>query len=150
MASNMLTNLRGPDQGANRQTDAISRLVEPVAKTLMSTPIMGAKPPAWIRPPLESGFVDFGGTQSPTRYHRDARGYVHVHGYVTSPAGAAGGAVIATLPQGYRPDLEYGFVANCTAGFNVVGVPSNGRMYVVYAIAAGNSLVFSFSFLAEQ
>jgi hypothetical protein len=150
MASNMLTNLRGPDPGANRQTDAISRLVEPVCKAVMASPIMGAKPPAWIRPPLENGFLDIGGGQAPVRYHRDALGYVHVHGYVTAPAGAAAGAVIATLPPGYRPDLQVAFVANCAFGFNVVGLPANGALFVVYALGVGQGLAFSFSFLAEK
>jgi len=150
MASNALTNLRGKDPGANRQTDAISRLVEPVAKAVMATPIMGSPPPAWIRPPLESGFFDAGGGQSPMRYHRDVLGYVHVHGYVTAAGGAPAGTVVTTMPPGYRPDLEYGFVVNSSIGFNVVGLPASGRMYVVYALAPGQSLVISFSYLAEQ
>lgn len=150
MASNALTNLRGQDPGANRQTDTIARLVEPVAKAVMATPIMGAKPPAWIRPPLQSGFRDRGGGYVPVRYHRDALGYVHVQGYVTSPAGAAGGAPIATLPPGFRPDYGLGFVANFSGGFNVVGLSAAGVMVVVYAVAAGQGLNFTFNFLAEQ
>jgi hypothetical protein len=149
MASNMLTNLRGPDQGANRQTDAISRLVEPVAKAVMATPIMGAKPPAWIRPPLQNGFVDTGQPLAPARYHRDVLGYVHVQGHITSPAGVGAGAEIATLPSGFRPAFGLVFAAKAAA-FDVVRLSTAGVMSIGSALAAGAAITFSFSFLAEQ
>jgi len=150
MASNMLTNLRGPDQGANRQTDAISRLVEPVAKAVMATPIMGAKPPAWIRPPLQSGFLDVGALWAPARYHRDALGYVHVQGFVTSPAGSAGYSPVFTFPSGFRPGMDLTFLANSSAGVATTVVLSSGAFAPIVAVAAGGLVSFTFSFLAEQ
>src|SRR5512137_127988 len=154
MASNALTNLRGKDPGANRQTDAISRLVEPVAKAVMATPIMGAKPPAWIQPPLLSGFlnqgVGFAGVNyAPARYHKDALGYVHAEGYVTTPGGAAALSPIFTFPPGYRPSLGLGIVAN-SAGFFVLVLRENGQMITSGILGAGAGLTFSFSFLADQ
>jgi len=148
MASNMLTNLRGPDPNANRQTDAISRLVEPVCKAVMATPIMGAKPPAWIRPPLENGFIDLSGWV-PARYHKDALGYVHVQAAVTSPGGAAAGSTVFTLPVGARPGLAM-LVSAYIAAPGAVGVYPQGNVATIGVIAAGQSLQFSFSFLAEQ
>jgi hypothetical protein len=150
MASNSLTNLRGSDPGANRQTDAIARLVEPVAKAVMSTPIMGAKPPAWIQPQLGSGFVNVGGGWAPTRYHKSALGYVYVQSFVTAPAGVAGYSTITTLPPGYRPDLDFVSIANSNTGHSVVVMTSVGVLYVVGALAAGEVLAFNFSFLSER
>lgn len=150
MASNMLTNLRGSDPGANRQTDAISRLVEPVAKAVMATPIMGAKPPAWIRPPLQSGFADTGAPWAPARYHRDALGYVHVQGYVTNAAGTGATSTIFTFSSGYRPALDLAFTANVSGAFAVVAVRSTGVFFAYPVIAAGAGMTFTFSFLAEQ
>jgi len=149
MASNMLTNLRGPDQGANRQTDAISRLVEPVAKAVMATPIMGARPPAWIRMELTGGFAP-SGSWAPCRYHRDALGYVHVQACLISPAGAAPGTVVFTLPVGYRPSLLLIFVAESSSAFNSLHMAANGQLSAVLAVVAGGSINFAFSFLAEQ
>jgi len=152
MASNMLTNLRGPDPNANRQTDAISRLVEPVAKAVMATPIMGANPPAWIRPPLQSGFLDFGAGWAPMRYHRDALGYVHAQGFVANSIGVLipGASTIARFAIGYRPALNLDFVCDSTAGFASVLLYSDGRLVNAQAVGAGWSLAFNFSFLAEQ
>lgn len=151
MASNALTSLRGLDAGANRQTDAISRLVDPVAKAVMATPIMGAAPPAWIRPPLTGGFLDRGAQYVPTRYHRDALGYVHVEGGVRSALGSAGGSIITTLPVGFRSILELERPAAYSAGTAAaVRLTANGQIQTVLAVAAGAYIDFSFSFLAEQ
>lgn len=154
MASNALTNLRGRDPGANRQTDAIDRLVTPVCKAVMATPIMGAKPPAWIRPQLESGFVDqgvgFAGVDyAPARYHKDALGYVHVQGYVTTPGGVAALSPVFTLPPGYRSRLGLAEVAN-SGGFAVIVLRETGQLIVAGALGAGAGLTLNFSFLAEQ
>lgn len=150
MASNALTNLRGKDPGANRQTDAISRLVEPVAKAVMATPIMGAKPPAWIRPPLESGFVDRGFGRTPVRYHRDALAYVHVQGWVVHAAGVPLGTPLTTLPSGFRPGLDFDVAADSTSGFASLIMSSTGKLSLIRALIAGDELAFNFSFLAER
>lgn len=150
MASNALTNLRGRDPGANRQTDAISRLVEPVAKAVMATPIMGAKPPAWIRPPLQNGFVDYGGTLVPLRMHMDALHYVHAQACVIGTAGGAPGVVVTTLPVGFRPSVVVPFVADNTGAHMTVEVWDNGNLAIPAGINPGDVISFSFSFLAEQ
>lgn len=150
MASNMLTNLRGSDPGANRQTDAISRLVEPVAKAVMATPIMGAKPPAWIRPPLQGGFVNGGAPWAPARYHRDALGYVHAQGYTINPAGTGAMAPIFTFPSGYRPAMDLVFVANSSVGYFFLTLTSSGTLGTFGGVLPGTVITFTFSFLAEQ
>jgi hypothetical protein len=150
MASNALTNLRGLDPGANRQTDAISRLVEPVCRTIMATPIMGSKPPAWIRPPLENGFVDFGGDWAPMRYHKDALGYVHAEGFVRSPGGALAGSNLTTFPAGFRPKANLVFFANVAAAFGTLVLYPTGMLRTAYAVGIGQPVGFAFTFLAEQ
>lgn len=153
MASNALTNLRGPDPSANRQTDAISRLVEPVCKAVMATPIMGAKPPAWIRPPFLNGFLDY--SSAPVifvqaRYHRDALGYVHVQCSVRNPSGAPAYSVVFNLPPGYRAnaDMVITVVQNATPVAAVLR--ANGNLELVPAMLATDNIHAVFTFLAEQ
>lgn len=151
MASNALTNLRGRDPGANRQTDAISRLVEPVAKAVMATPIMGAKPPAWIQADIGALFAPLAGGVFPApRYHRDVLGYVHVQGCLLTALGAAAFSQVLVLPIGYRPGFRIVLCAESSSAFASVHLFSNGRLENVQAIAPGGSLNFCFSFLAEQ
>jgi hypothetical protein len=152
MASNALTNLRGRDPGANRQTDAISRLVEPVAKAVMATPIMGAKPPVWISAELTGGFASFPAVVVP-RYHRDALGYVHVQASMITAAGCAAFTTFLMLPKGYRPNSTLIFVGEdsfAVSAFVAINVLPNGSMRCVPAIAAGHVISFCFDYLAEQ
>lgn len=116
----------------------------------MATPIMGAAPPAWIRPPLQSGFVDNGPPWAPARYHRDALGYVHVQGYVVNPAGTGAGSTIFVFPPGYRPNSDLAFVSNLAGAFAVTAVTSVGVFFAFPVIAAGAGVTFTFSFLSER
>ena len=150
MASNALTNLRGKDAGANRQTDAISRLVEPVAKAVMDTPIMGAPPPAWIRANLGSVFAPIGSIYVVPRYHRDALGYVHVQSCLVTAGGCAAGTIVMTMPVGYRPKSTLIFCAESSSAFASLHLLDNGQLTTVQVLAPGASLNFCFDYLAEQ
>lgn len=150
MASDQLTNLRGKDPGANRQTDAIARLVTPVCQAVMRTPIMGAPPPTWIIPDLMSGLTQYGNGYSPLRYHRDALGYVHVVGGLYSAAGAAPGSTVAVLPSGYRPKYHMTLIGEIGGAFGIFAMRSYGSIEIPFGIGAGLAMGFAFDFLAEQ
>lgn len=149
MASNALTNLRGKDQGANRQTDAISRLVEPVAKAVMATPIMGAKPPAWILPPLENGFSSVAGL-APPRYHKDALGYVHAQVVSRNITGCAIGTIMFRFDLGYRTGASFIAAGDILSAFGSVRINPDGTVTTRQVVAPGDSVNFVVSFLAEQ
>jgi hypothetical protein len=77
-------------------------------------------------------------------------GYVHVQAHVRTPGGAAASTTITTLPPGYRPAFDLVFTAKATAGFDVVRLYPSGILASGAALAAGESLGFSISFLAER
>lgn len=142
--------LRGDDQPTRAQ-DNINASLEPIAKALNATPIMGAPPPSWIRPSvLTGGFSNFGGGFAVVAFHKDALGYVHVKGFTTSVAGSAAFSVIFTLPQGYRPSEVRRFPAEANGAYQGVQVYFNGDVSNVIIVAAGGFISTEFSFLAEQ
>lgn len=149
MASNALTNLRGQNPGANRQTDAISRLVEPVAKAVMATPIMGAKPPAWILPQLLNGFTAVAG-YVPPRYHLNALGYVNLQVVSLNAGGCAIGTVMFNIQKGYRPSASFIVAGDMLSAFGSVRISPTGDVITRQVLAPASSLNFIVSFLAEQ
>jgi hypothetical protein len=56
---------------------------------------------SWIAPTLLNSWVNYGGSYSIAGYYKDTLGTVHMRGLVKD--GTAPGAVICTLPAGYRP-----------------------------------------------
>jgi hypothetical protein len=142
--------LRGEGQNSRVQ-DNIDATLGPIAKALNATPIMGAPPPAWIRPDLAAGFADFGAPYAAVAYHRDALGYVHVKGLVTSAAGVGAFSTVFTLPIGYRPIERHRYASEGTAGtFQALQLGTDGAIMNVVAVAAGGYASIEFTFLAEQ
>jgi hypothetical protein len=151
MASRMLA-LRGPDAGANRQTDAIARVVDETAQQVQATPIGGAAPPAWVRPQLLNGFVDTALMAAPAAYHVDALRYVHLCGAVDTAAGCAAGTEVFRLPAGARPaSPRTCAVVRVSAGtFAIVSIETSGAVVTVQALLAGATLgLDGVDFLAE-
>lgn len=142
--------LRGPEQPTRAQ-DNIAGTLEPIAKALNATPIMGAPPPAWIPMSLVGGFAFTGLGQVMPEYSKDALGYVWVRGAIVNAAGCAVNTVFTTFPIGYRPSYSAHFaIKGNAATAQFVGVDSNGNAYVEVAVAAGGFTDMYFAFLAEQ
>lgn len=139
--------LRGEDQPARAQ-DNIANTLEPVAQALSVTPIMGAPPPAWIKPDLLADFAPVTGQAAPG-YHKDALGYVHTKGRVSTAAGQAANVAIMVLQSAYRPLEPQSFpVRGNAATYQSLSVASDGTVSIDVAIAAGGTVDLTFGFLA--
>ncbi len=120
-------------------------------------PASGTVALTWTGPSYVNGFKDGG---SPAGYFRDAFGRVSLRGQVTGGAASVVGAVVATLPAGFRPAAgrtEVFAVAGTNAGANVFGrVDVNSAGQIVWqgpAVVTGGVNYFSLatvSFYAEQ
>ena len=144
--------LYGADPQQSRVQDNVQSVLGPLAKAVQNTPIMGAAPPAWIRPSLLNGFTAGAPFPLPA-YHRDCLGYVHVKGFVTNFTGApiAGSTDAFVLPPGYRPNEVRSFPSFDGAGASqVVGVTPSGRVRFLLAVANAGGASLELSFLAEQ
>lgn len=149
MVAPVFLKLRGEGRDSRTQ-DNISATLEPAVRALSATPIMGAPPPGWIIPTLLLDFVNATG-QAVAAYHRDALGYFHGKGAVSTAAGQGAGSVIFTIPMGYRPreTLRLAVVGNGFT-FQAVRVTPSGDVINEVAIAAGGSIDLNFTFLVEQ
>jgi hypothetical protein len=141
--------LRGDGQPARVQ-DNVGAVLDPIAKALNSTPIMGAAPPAWVKPDLAAGFAQTSGAVA-MGYHKDALGYFHSKGRATHAAGCAANTTLLTLPKGYRPAEAQSFpVRGNAATYQSLTVSLTGAVSVDVAIAAGGTVDFTISFLVER
>jgi len=149
-APNALTNLRGRDAGANRQTDAISASTDPVVKAVRATPIMGAAPTPWTTLMVDSAFTSpASAAVDPLSVRKDQMGYVETKGLLGCTAGALAGVVIFTLPSGHRPAKARRFSATLLAATVRLSVQPNGDVVLGGNIAAGDSISIELFFLAE-
>jgi hypothetical protein len=152
VVANRFPVIRTADVQQSRVQDNIAALVTPVAKALQNTPIMGAPPPAWIKPTCINGFTSPASTAFPVAsFHKDALGYVHVKMSVTHAGGTAALSTIYLLPVGYRPSETLAFAGMAAAGaYQGVFVLKTGAVQNRLIMAAGAVLYVNFSFLAEQ
>lgn len=141
--------VRGASPELDRAQDGISRALNPLLQAVANTPIMGAAAPAWIKPALLNGFSQWPAPFAVIAYHKDALGYVHCKGKAKHVAGALAGVVAWVLPKGYRPSEVRCFAVEGGAVFQSIHVDSAGNVSNAYAVAAGSSIDFEFSFLAE-
>ena len=140
----------GEDAQSSRVQDSIDATLGPIADRLNQTPIMGAAAPAWISPSLLADFVNVTG-QAPAGYHKDALGYVHGKGRVSTAAGQAANVALFVLGSGYRPKEPQSFpVRGNGATFQSLTVAVNGSVSIDVLIAAGGTVDLAFTFLAEQ
>lgn len=150
MASPSFPKLRGSDEQASRAQDNISQQLQPIAKALSATPIMGASAPSWIAPSLLNGFANTSGFAA-AGFHRDALGYFHGKGVLTNAAGVAAGSTIYVAPSGYRPRETQRFSVRGAAGtVQAVTVTPAGLVSNDLVLAAGDTIDLAFSFLTEQ
>lgn len=150
MPSSRFTSLRDADNPLNARTqDNINQVLQPLARAVMATPIMGAPPPPWIQPDLLADFVPTANFATPG-YFRDALGFVHVKGSVTTAAGAGVGTAIFLFPQGYRPAAYQRFCVDGTLStYQCLQVGPDGFLVPAVAIVAGGATFLTLSFLAE-
>lgn len=152
MASSQFPILRTPEQPQqSRVQDGIASVVNPAVKALQNTPIMGAPPPAWIRPDLLNGWVNYGNACEVIAFHRDALGYVHAKGVLINNTGGALAAVIMLFPKAHRPAFTQRFAVMGDAGTSqAISVFATGFAQPIVAVPNGGTCDFAFTFLAEH
>lgn len=142
--------LRGGPELTTRAQDNINSTLGPLAEALNATPIMGAPPPAWLRPSLLNGFVDRGTTNEASGYHKDALGYVWLTGVITHATGVAGGTLLLVMPLGYRPRGTIIIPVWSSAGAGqAISINADGTTFCQAAVAAAGWLTLNASWLAE-
>lgn len=139
----------GPDETVTRTQDNVDQVLRPVAQALSRTPIMGVAP-VWIALALDPAFANTGGQLAVAAYYKDPFFRVWAKGSLTSAAGVAAGALIATLPASYRPKETLRLAVPVTAGAQWLTISGTGAISTAFAIAAGGEIDLAFSFLAEQ
>lgn len=105
----------------------------------------------WRAPALLNSWVNYGSGYSTAGYRKDASGLVHVRGFVK--AGSASGAVIFTLPAGYRPGMLTAFGQTQWSGGPGVAeldITTAGDLKWYGAAAPSWIVLDGITFLAEQ
>lgn len=150
VAPNALTNLRGRDAGANRQTDAISASTDPVVRAVRATPMMGAPATPWTTLQVDPAFTSpRDATVDALSVRKDQMGYVQVKGLLGCPAGATAGVVVFRLPVGSRTTKARRFSATLLAATVRLALQPNGDVILGANIGAGDSISIELFFLAE-
>lgn len=99
--------------------------------------------PTWIAPTFTNSWGNYGGGFNTAGYVKDAMGFVHLRGLVSSGSVAA----MFTLPSGYRPASACIFVCPCNhtaspPGNARVDVSAGGAVSLVsYAASSNNAWV---------
>lgn len=60
----------------------------------------------WLPLTLQNGWQNFGGNYAPARCWKDSWGVVRIEGVIKN---GTAGAIVATLPAGYRPEFQQAF-----------------------------------------
>lgn len=133
---------------ASRTQDSVAGQLGPVARAVSATPLLEGTLPLWVALALVPDFINSTTiNEAAAASHKDALGYTHVQGRISSAAGQVAGFVFATLPEGQRPSrIQY---------IPVVGpalwivVQPTGTMALGTGVGAGGTVLLSGSFLAD-
>lgn len=146
--------LQDPDNPhVTRVQHAIAEVLNPVAQSVLSTPLGGGPKPSWTPVDAQTGWSSGSGTIVVGAVHVDALGYVHGQGAYTNTTGGVSVAIIGNLPKGMRPKgtivLPVSGGAGTTQQYLIV--TAKGDFAPGNNVAAGDFIGFSFPpFLAEQ
>jgi hypothetical protein len=145
---NQIQKLRGDGQPARVQ-DNVGAVLDPIAKALSQTPIMGTAP-TWTALQVTTGFAATAGFATAAHY-KDSLFRVWVKGALTCAAGCAANTTIATMPSGSRPrETQRKSVMGTGGTAQFVSIAPTGVVTNVLLIGAGGTIDIDFSFLAEQ
>ena len=142
--------LRGGEPAPERTQDNIAQQLGPIARAVAGTPLMGVAP-SWIDLALEVAFANFGGGLATAAYYKDSLFRVWAKGVLVTAAGVAAGATVALLPAGFRPaETQRKAVEGNGGTAQFISIAPTGICTVEVVVAAGGTVDFDFSFLAEQ
>lgn len=89
----------------------------------------------WQAAPLGAGWIWYGAPFQSPEYSKDALGIVRLRGMAKNTAAMAVGAVVATLPDGYRPPAQTIHVTIGNQVLNRVDINVNGQIILGVALA---------------
>jgi len=147
MATSRFPIIRGDDAQQSRTQDNISATLEPIAKALQNTPIMGAPPPPLVIPSLLNGFSAVSGYK--LGYRVSALRELRVTGRVSVAVLTAATTVIFNLPVGLRPSGYKNFAVFGAAAPTAIAVGENGDVLTLFAMNPGDAVCLEFSFQLE-
>lgn len=96
----------------------------------------------WKNFTLQNGWTDLINAPS-LAYYKDVSGVVHVRGFIQGGT-TTSQSLIATLPVGYRPSVNYNFVVNSNDSFGAINVLPTENIVVRVLSTSWNALNFSF------
>lgn len=112
-ADQVMANLNTLKDAINGNLDSANLANDSVGASELGAGVVGvselAAPAAWTNFTMQNGF----GNYDNFSYYKDLLGRVHVRGSVQVPAGGTSqGAVMATLPPGFRPDVYSAWIVS--------------------------------------
>lgn len=115
---------------------------------MVATPSIGA---AWLPLQLLGDLVNFGLPEAEASFVKDALGFVHAKGNVTTPGGLAVGFVVGQFPPGYRPiDVQRFVVRAGGVAVNYLAVYPSGAVELEKAMGPADTLTLDLHFLGAQ
>jgi hypothetical protein len=149
-APNRFGVLRSSDPHVSRVQDLISNTLTPVATAVQNSPLMG-RTPVWIALAADPAFINLGAPYATLAYYVDVLTRLWTKGVLITSAGVGAGATVATLPPGARPkETQRKSVEGNGGTAQFISIAPTGVCTVELAIAAGGTVDFDFSLLAEQ
>lgn len=87
---------------------------------------------SWIKPTLGAGISDMGSPYEGSSYYKDAQGFVHLRGFLK---GVSTGAVLFTLPVGYRPSKQriFSTFSNSATNSTRIDIYTDGRVIATFS-----------------
>jgi hypothetical protein len=89
-------------------------------------------------PTLQNGFADYGPPFAPARWRLTANNTLRLDGAITRAEPLTEPTLIATLPEGCRPDARHVFLAPSDQSLSRIDVDANGDIvWYVYLVVGG-------------
>lgn len=127
--------------GAVVTADRMNHMENGIANAAIGAPVTFA-------PTLLSGWVNYGDGFAPVKYWKGPDNMVHIGGLIKNGV-TSEGAVLFTLPSGFRPEFKEIFTIAQDNAVGRIDVNDNGNVLVVKAGAVFTSLA-GISFLAKN
>lgn len=120
-----------PPQPINRE-QALAQRLAAIEQRLSQ--VEGARTTAWTGLPFAAGFGNYELGNVTCKYSKDSNGVVRIQGLAKATSPYSYGAVIGTLPEGYRPALNILFPSFYFDGTNTgsayVPIRSDGTIII--------------------
>jgi hypothetical protein len=96
----------------------------------------------WKSLSLETGITNKGESFSNAQCSKDSLGLVYLRGVVKSSGLLSEKAVLATLPEEYRPAKQQTYTANLGGAIGALVISSNGKIQISIGVSLENLFYF--------